>query len=37
MGRAGRFKNKFEDFPYSPATFFPPNCKASIGLFFLNN
>lgn len=22
VGRAGRFKNKFENFPYSPDTFF---------------
>lgn len=33
VGRTGRFKNKFENFPYSPDTFFPLNCKASIGFF----
>lgn len=31
VGRAGRFKNKFENFPYSPDTFFSLNCKASVG------
>lgn len=41
VGRTGRFKNKFENFHYSPDTFFPLNCKASIGFlgvfFFFND
>lgn len=35
VGRAGRFKNKFENFPCSPDTFFSHNCKASIGFFVI--